>query len=317
VYSGQNESVPPERPDSHADWPTLPLASWIDTRDTLHMWLQIVGKVRLRSAPFLNHSWNTTLYVTARGLTTSPMPHGGRIFQIDLDFIDHRLQIAVSDGRTRSFALVPQSVAAFYDRLMGELERLDLPVRISPAPNEVADPIPFERDETHRAYDPDAVHRFWRILVQSDRVMQVFRGRFIGKASRPHFFWGAMDLAVTRFSGRTAPPHPGGIPHLPDRVAREAYSHEVSSCGFWPGTPPIDYPAFYAYAYPEPPGFGAASPGATEAFYSTDFREFILPYDAVRRVPSPDEALLSFLQSTYAAVADLGRWDRAALESAR
>jgi hypothetical protein len=199
---------------------------------------------------------------------------------------------------------------------MAELERLDLSVRISPGPNEVADPIPFARDETHRAYDADAVHRFWRILVQTDRVMKVFRGRFIGKSSPPHLFWGAMDLAVTRFSGRTAPAHPGGIPHLPDRVTREAYSHEVSSCGFWPGSAPIEYPAFYAYAYPEPSGFSGASAAPPGAFYSQDVREFILPYDVVRESASPDQALLSFMQSTYDAAADLGRWDRAALESA-
>jgi hypothetical protein len=300
--------------EAHPDWPALPLAEWIETRDTLHMWLQIVGKIRLRLAPFLNHSWNTTLYVTARGLTTSPMPHRGPVFQIDFDFLDHRLLVRSSDGQTGGFPLEAQSVAAFYARLMAELTRLGLPVRIWREPNEIPDPIPFDHDESHRAYDPDAVSRFWRILVQTDRVMKAFRGRFIGKCSPVHLFWGGMDLAVTRFSGRPAPEHPGGIPHLPDRVTREAYSHEVSSCGFWPGTGAVDYPAFYAYAYPEPAGFAEATVGPSGTFYSTDFREFILPYDRVRTSPSPHDVLLEFLQSTYAAAADLGRWDRGALE---
>ena len=299
------------------DWPPLELNDWIETRDTLHMWVQIVGKIRLRQMPWTNHSWHTTLYVTSRGLTTSPMPHGQREFQIDFDFADprdHRLAIQSTDGRVGGFPLEPQTVAAFYERLMGELARLDLPVRIALKPNEVADPIPFPKDEVHRSYDADAVHRFWRALVQVDRVMKAFRARFIGKVSPAHLFFGALDLAITRFSGRPAPPHPGGILNLPDRVTREAYSHEVSSCGFWAGTAPIDYPAFYAYAYPEPAGFGGTRVRPDAAFYSRDFKEFILPYREVRDARSPDDTLLEFFQSTYEAAAGLASWDRAALE---
>jgi uncharacterized protein DUF5996 len=295
-------------------WPALELHEWIATRDTLHMWLQIVGKVRLKQTPWINHSWHSTFYVTSRGLTTSPIPYGDREFQIDLDFIDHRLGISATDGRVGGFALEPQTVAAFYSRLMDELKRLALPVRIVAKPNEIPDPIPFRRDDVHRAYDADAVNRFWRMLVQAERVMTQFRARFIGKCSPVHLFWGAMDLAVTRFSGRPAPTHPGGIPNLPDRVTREAYSHEVSSCGFWSGTAPVDDAAFYAYAYPEPPGFAAAQVRPAGAFYSPEFREFILPYNRVRESSAPDETLLEFLQSTYVAAADLGKWDRSALE---
>jgi hypothetical protein len=296
-------------------WPALPQADWTDTRDTLHLWLQIVGKVRLAQTPPINHSWHTTLYVTSRGLTTSPIPHGERTFEIQLDFIDHRLSMATSDGRTAGLTLEPQTVASFYRRLMAALDSLGLPVRIVAKPNELPDPVlPFAADEQHRTYDAAEVNRFWRMLVQADRVLKVFRSRFIGKCSPVHLFWGAMDLAVTRFSGRTAPIHPGGIPNLPDRVTREAYSHEVSSCGFWPGSGPIDYPAFYAYAYPEPPGFADARAQPSNAFYSPDYREFILPYEAVRASPRPDEMLLEFLQSTYEAAADLAKWDRKALE---
>ena len=295
-------------------WPALELAGWIDTRDTLQLWLQIVGKVRLSQTPWINHSWHATLYVTARGLTTSPIPHGDREFQIDLDLIDHRLVIQSSDGGTGGFALAPQTVADFYARFMSELKRLGLPVKIASKPNEIADPIPFARDETHRSYDADAANRFWRILVQNDRVMKTFRARFIGKCSPIHLFWGAMDLAVTRFSGRRAPEHPGGIPNLPDTVTREAYSHEVSSCGFWSGTAPLDYPSYYAYAYPEPPGFSSAPIALDGAFYSQDFKEFILPYDRVRAARDPDRTLLEFLQHTYEAAANLAKWDRAALE---
>jgi len=296
-------------------WPALDLHEWVATRDTLHLWLQIIGKVRLALTPWINHSWHATLYVTSRGLTTSPIPHGDRIFQIDLDLIDHRLAVTASDGRRGGFPLEPQTVAVFYRRLMDELNRLDLPVRIVARPNEVPEAIPFPRDDVHADYDPEAAHRYWQTMVQVERVMGWFRARFIGKCSPIHLFWGAMDLAVTRFSGRSAPPHPGGVPNLPDRVTREAYSHEVSSCGFWTGTPPVDYPAFYAYAYPEPPGFADARVRPDGAFYSTDFREFILPYDRVRESSAPDEALLEFLQSTYEAAADLARWDRTALEA--
>ena len=298
----------------NTEWPKLGLNEWIATRDTLHMWLQVVGKIRLSQSPWINHSWHATHYVTARGLTTSPIPHGQRVFQIDFDFIDHRLTIASSDGRTGGFPLEAETVAAFHRRLHGQLDAMHLPVRIHPRPNEVPDPIAFADDELHRDYDPDAAQRFWRMLIQASRVMYGFRARFLGKCSPVHLFWGAMDLAVTRFSGRPAPVHPGGIPNLPDRVTREAYSHEVSSCGFWAGTPPIDYPAFYAYAYPEPQGFAEAAVQPDGAFYSSDFHEFILPYERVRESSTPDETLLAFLQSTYEAAARLGGWDRAALE---
>jgi hypothetical protein len=307
------DSTTPSRP-APSDWPPLPLHDWLDTRDTLHMWLQIAGKVRLRLAAPVNHSWHATFYLTSRGLTTSPIPHGSRSFQVDFDFVDHRLIVAADDGRSGGFALEPQPVAAFYARLMDELTRLELPVRISARPNEIPDAIPFRKDQTHRSYDADAVHRFWLALAQADRVLKIFRSRFIGKCSPVHLFWGAMDLAVTRFSGRPAPEHPGGIPNLPDRVTREAYSHEVSSCGFWPGTSPIDYPAFYAYAYPQPAGFAEGRVRPDTAFFSKDFGEFILPYNRVRESSDPDSMLLEFLQSTYELAADLGHWDRAALE---
>ena len=296
-------------------WPSLPLEAWTDTYLTLHMWTQIVGKIRLAQSPWLNHSWHVTLYVTPRGLSTSPIPHGSRTFQIDFDFVDHQLTIQSSDGLTGAFQLQPQSVAAFYERLMGVLGELDLRVRISKRPNEVTNPIPFDRDETHKAYDPEYANRFWRVLVQADRVMKQFRARFIGKCSPVHFFWGSPDLAVTRFSGRRAPEHPGGVPNLPDWVTREAYSHEVSSCGFWPGGGSTSYPAFYAYAYPEPTGFEGVQVKPDGAFYSRDLREFLLPYDRVRESSSPDETLLEFLQTTYEAAATLGRWDRSALET--
>jgi hypothetical protein len=295
-------------------WPALPLDAWRDTYATLHLWTQIVGKIRMAQGPRLNHSWHSTLYVTSSGLTTSPIPHGGRTFQIDFDFLRHRLVVQASDGAAGGFALEPQSVASFYAKVRQQLDALGLRVSIRPVPNEVADPIPFDRDDVHAAYDPESAHRFWQVLVQADRVLRVFRSRFIGKVSPVHYFWGAPDLAVTRFSGRVAPVHPGGIPNLPDVVTREAYSHEVSSCGFWPGGGAVDYPAFYAYAYPEPAGFADAPVSPPDAFYSRDMREFILPYDAVRTSSSPDDTLLAFLQSTYEAAATLGTWDRAALE---
>jgi hypothetical protein len=295
-------------------WPALPLQEWADSCATLHMWTQIVGKVRLRESPPINHGWHSTLYVTARGLTTSPIPHGTRTFEIDFDFIDHALTIQTSDGGTERIKLEPQTVAAFYRRLMDALGRLGINVHIHSKPNEVPDPIPFERDEVHRAYDADYVNRYWRALVQSDRVFKQFRSRFIGKCSLVHLFWGALDLAVTRFSGRPAPEHPGGIPNLPDRVTREAYSHEVSSCGFWAGSGPIQFPAYYAYAYPAPPGFNQARVRPDAAHYNNEMGEFILPYDAVREAADPDRTLLEFLQSTYEAAADLARWDRASLE---
>jgi Family of unknown function (DUF5996) len=295
-------------------WPALPLEAWGDTNATLHMWTQIVGKIRLRESPPINHSWSSTLYVTPRGLTTGSIPHGLRTFRIDFDFIGHALVVDVSDGRTGRVPLAPQTVAAFYRRVMDTLQALGIDVRIHGRPNEVPDPIPFDRDEVHGAYDPDYANRFWRCLVQADRVLTRFRSRFIGKCSPVHFFWGAMDLAVTRFSGRTAPQHPGGIPYLPDRVTREAYSHEVSSAGFWAGGGALPYPLFYSYAYPEPPGFAEARGGPSQAFYSSELREFILPYEAVRTAADPDELLLEFLQATYEAAADRAQWDRAALE---
>ncbi len=298
-------------------WPDLPLAAWSDTCATLHRWLQIVGKIRHTQGPRLNHCWSDTLYVTARGLTTSPIRFGTRTFDIHFDFIDHRLGIQTGEGRTAAVELRPQSVAEFYGRLFEELGRLGLDIRIHAVPNEVADPIPFAQDKTHASYDPDYANRFWRLLAQSDRVFKSFRARFIGKCSPVHFFWGAPDLAVTRFSGRPAPEHPGGVPGLPDPVTRDAYSHEVSSAGFWPGGGPFPHPAFYAYAYPEPSGFADAKVRPGEASYNRDMREFLLPYDAVRLAPSADEMLLSFLQSTYEAAADLGGWDRKSLERSR
>jgi hypothetical protein len=298
-------------------WPDIPLPTWQDTFSTLHLWTQIVGKVRLSRTPWLNHSWHATFYVTSRGLTTSPIPYGTKTFELEFDFISHHLVIRTSDGRGDEIPLGPQTVAAFYRSLMEALRRLDLEVRISPKPSEIVDPIPFAQDEVHRSYDAEYVNRYWRALVQVDRVLKIFRTRFIGKASPVHYFWGAGDLAVTRFSGRRAPEHPGGIPNLPDWVTREAYSHEVSSCGFWPGGGAIDYPAFYSYAYPETHGFADARVEPADAFYNRDYREFILPYDRVARAASPDDTLLGFLQSTYEAAATLGGWDRAALETER
>lgn len=295
-------------------WPSLPLEAWSDTLATLHLWLQIVGKIRLTQSPWVNHSWHVTLYVTPTGLTTSPIPHGARAFQIDFDFIAHRLVIETSDGERRDLPLEPQSVAAFYGRLMDEMRALDLHVKIHKRPNEIPDVIPFDEDEAHAAYDPEYAQRFWRVLVQTDRVFKAFRAGFIGKCSPVHFFWGGPDLAVTRFSGRRAPKHPGGIPNLPDWVTQEAYSHEVSSCGFWAGGGPVPHPVFYAYAYPEPAGFAGAPVRPDGAFYHPDLREFVLPYDVVRKSPSPDETLLEFLQTTYEAASNLARWDRAALE---
>lgn len=285
-------------------WPALPYEAWKDTCATLHMCLQIAGKVRLVQSPPANHQWHVALYVTARGLTTLAMPHGTRVFQIDFDFIDHRVLVSTSDGATRSVRLEAQPVAAFYAKLMAAMDELGVPVRIRKKPNEVPEAIPFDRDEVHHAYDPEYAQRFWRALAQADRVFKAFRGRFRGKCSPVHFFWGSVDLAVTRFSGRPAPAHPGGIPNMPDRVMREAYSHECSSCGFWPGGERYPQPMFYSYAYPEPPGFKEARAGYDEAM-----GEYVLPYDAVRAASSPDDVLLEFLQSTYDAAAKLGRWE--------
>lgn len=296
-------------------WPPLPFADWRDTYATLHLWSQVVGKVRLMQSPWTNHSWHVTLYVTARGLTTSPIPHGTRTFSIDFDFIDHRLLIATSDGSARTLPLRPQSVAEFYAAVMAALADLEVPVRIHTMPNEIPDAIPFEQDRQHAAYDAPAVTRFWRALIQVDRVFKTFRARFAGKCSPVHFFWGSFDLAVTRFSGRAAPPHPGGVPHMPDWVAREAYSQEVSSAGFWPGSVSAPEAVFYSYAYPEPTGYRDVAVPPREARFDQTLGEFVLPYDAVRTSANPDETLLDFLQGTYDAAADRAHWDRAALET--
>jgi len=295
-------------------WPRLPLAEWQDTYATLHMWLQIVGKVRLARAPMLNHWWQVTLYATTRGLTTSPIPYGNSSFEISFDFLDHQLLVQTSEDAVRTLPLVPRSVADFYGELMATLRGLGLDVKIRPQPAEVPDPIPFDQDHRHRSYDPDQAQRFWQVLRQSDRVLQRFRSGFMGKCSPVHFFWGSFDHAVTRFSGRPAPPHPGGVPNMADWVTRLAYSHEVSSCGFWPGGGPVPEPVYYAYAYPEPEGFRDYPVRPQAAYYSNDLREFLLPYEAVRQAADPDAMLLEFAQSTYEAAADLAGWDRGALE---
>jgi Family of unknown function (DUF5996) len=304
--------TPPNRP-ADAAWPSLPFIEWRETCETLHMWTQIVGKTRLAQAPMINHWWQSPLYVTSRGLTTSPIPYGERTFQVDFDFIDHELRIGTSGGAAHSFALRPQSVADFYREFMAGLRSLDIEVNILTTPSEVENPIPFERDTEHAAYDGEQAHRFWLALTRADRVMQQFRSRFIGKCSPVHFFWGGFDLAVTRFSGRRAPEHPS-VPNTPDFVVREAYSHEVSSAGFWPGSAAAPEPVFYSYAYPEPEGFAGWRAEPDEAYYSPEMKEFILPYEVVRRAKEPELTLMRFLQSTYEAAADLGKWDRAALE---
>jgi hypothetical protein len=295
-------------------WPALPLEAWQKTSETLHLWFQVVGKVRLKQSPWINHSWHATLYVTPTGLTTSGIACGEHGFEIRFDFRRHLLEVQVSDGSEGSFALEPMAVATFYRKLMTMLKDLGVPVAIYHRPNEVADSIPFEDDEVHRSYDPEYANRFWRVLLQADRVFKIFRARFIGKCSPVHFFWGSADLAVTRFSGRLAPEHPGGIPNLPDWITREAYSHEVCSAGFWWGGPGLPYPMFYSYSYPEPEGYKGAAVQPKEAFHHAELGEFVLPYDAVRLAQSPDDALLAFLQSTYEAAARFGHWDRQALE---
>jgi hypothetical protein len=296
-------------------WPALPYGAWKDTCATLHLWTQIVGKVRLAQTPWVNHSWHVPLYVTARGLTTSSIPYGARSFQIDFDFLDHVLWVRSSDGHSRQLILRPMCVGDFYTEFFMMLSGLGLAVRINTMPNEIADAIPFPDDDVHRSYDADAVTRFWRILVATHDVLAHFRSAFLGKVSPVHFFWGSFDLAVTRFSGRRAPPHPGGVPNLPDAVAREAYSHECSSAGFWPGGGGVvEEPAFYSYAYPAPDGFSEVTVKPEAAYFHGTLGEFILPYEAVRNAPAPERMLMDFLQSTYDAAADLGRWDRAALE---
>ncbi len=293
-------------------WPALPIDAWSDTCATLQLWMQIVGKIRLALTPPINHTWNVTLHPTIRGVTTSPMWCGDRMLQVDFDFLQHALRIATDAGDERTIRLEPMSVAAFYKRVMDALASVGATVKIWPKPSEVADPIPFEQDQVHHSYDPEYAQRFWRVLLQVARVFTEFRSRFRGKVSPVHLFWGALDLACTRFSGRTAPEHQS-MPGLPDRVTRDAYSHEVSSCGFWPGAPGVEA-MFYSYAYPEPPGYASHRIEPPIASYSNDFGEFVLPYEAMRQSPDPDAALLDFLQSTYEAAANLGHWDRGALE---
>ena len=297
------------------EWPELPYAAWKDTCETLHLWTQMVGKIRLVQTPWLNHSWHVPLYVTARGLTTSPIPYRELPIEIDFDFIDHVLWIRTSDGNFRQLMLRPMPVAEFYIDLFVAMGELGLDVRIRTMPCEIAGAVPFDQDDRHGAYDRDYAGRFWRILLSAHQVLAHFRTGFLGKASPVHFFWGSFDLAVTRFSGRPAPLHRGGVPHLPNSVAREAYSHEVSSAGFWPGGGgPVDFAAFYSYAYPAPNDFAQASVRPDEAFFSQDLGEFILPYEVVRTARDPKSTLMAFLQTTYDAAADLGRWDRAALD---
>lgn len=293
-------------------WPDLSFAAWADTLATFHRWTQVIGKIRLKMAPMVNHWWQVPLYVTSRGMTTSPIPFRSRIFQIDFDLVDHQMRIGTDSGDNRIIALRPMAVAEFYRETMEALHSLGIEVRIWTTPVEIPDRTPFEQDDRHTSYDREYVHRFWRVLLQADRVMKQFRSGFIGKVSPVHFFWGAFDVAVSRFSGRRAPEHPGA-PNMARFVAVEAYSHEVSSCGFWPGNG-LNMPAFYAYFYPEPKGFRKAPVQPSEAYYNEQLREFVLPYDAVRSAEFPDEKLLAFFRSTYDAGANLGKWDRASLE---
>jgi len=304
-----------EQPDkADGAWPELPFASLQPTAETLRLWTQIVGKARLARTPWLNHSWHATLRVSARGLTTGLIPHGAFGFEMEFDFIASALVIGATDGGERRIPLQAGTVAGFHAAVLQALTELGVATRIDGAPNEIEDPVPFARDTRSRAYDPAVARSFWLARVQIDRVFSRFRTRFLGKCSPVHFFWGSFDLAVTRFSGRRAPTHPGGVPHLPDAVAREAYSHEVSSAGFWPGGGGVEEPCFYAYAYPAPAGFADAPLAPAGARFDPALGEFLLPYECVRRAPDPDAALTAFLQTTYEAAADLARWDRAALE---
>jgi hypothetical protein len=299
---------------SNEAWPALPYAAWKDTLATLQLWTQIAGKVRLSLTPWLNHSWHVTLYVTARGLSTGLIPLGARSLELEFDFLDHVLWLRTSEGHFRQIMLKPVSVAEFYDDVLVALRELGVAVRINEMPNEIADAVRFSDDRAHAAYDPAAVGRFHRVLLRSHDVLAHFRTGFLGKSSPVHFFWGSFDLAVTRFSGRAAPPHPGGVPRLPDAVTREAYSHEVSSAGFWPGGGAVDFPAYYSYAYPAPAGFSESRVAPRAAYWSKELGEFILPYDAVRAANDPALELMAFLRSTYEAAAELAKWDRAALE---
>ena len=301
-------------PAAQEEWPPLPFDEWEDTLATLHRWTQMVGKTRLALAPMTNHWWQVTLYLTARGLTTSPMPVGQRTVEIEFDFLDHVLAARTSDGASRRMRLAPRSVADFHREYRTLLRSLDVEAKIWPVPVEMPEAVPFTDDVVHASYDAGAAHRCFRVLAQADRVLKEFRGGFLGKCSPVHFWWGGFDLSCTRFSGPRAPPHPGGLPNLADRVTREAYSHECVSAGWWPGGGVLREPAFYAYAYAEPAGLSAAAIRPREAYYHRELREFILPYDALRTAARPDEMLLAFLQSTYDAAADLLGWDRAALE---
>lgn len=302
-----SESTTPAR-----QWPSLRVDDWTATRDTLHMWAQIVGKIRLRHMPLINHWWQVTLYVSPRGLTTGAIPTRGALFDMEFDFIDHVLLIRHSDGGRGSVALEPKSVAAFYEETLAALDRLGIESLIAPSPNEVTHAIPFAEDYEHTSYDAQAARLFWQQLVQAQRVIAEFRASFVGKVSPVHFFWGAMDLACTRFSGRLAPLHPGGAPNCPDYVMAEGYSGELSSCGFWPGGGQEG--AFYSYAYPQPDGFAEYPVEPEGAYFSESHGEFLLPYEVARAAEDPDRAVIRFLQTTYEAAADLGRWDRAALE---
>ena len=301
-----------------ADWPALPFTEWADTQTTLHRWIQCIGKTRLAFSPRQNHWWHSALYLTSRGLTTSPMPSGPATFEVELDFIDHQLRVRTSAGAGAAMRLVPMSVADFYRRYLELLRQAGITVRLRPVPMELSDVLPLDQDATHASYDAAAVRRCWEILVRADTVLKRWRGWFLGKSSPSHFWWGAFDLACTRFSGRPAPRHPGGVPNCPDFVTREAYSHECASVGWWPGTAGIlEEPAFYAYAYPEPDGYRDARIAPTDAYYHKTFREWILPYEAVRSAENPERLLMSFSESTYRAAADLAGWDRAALERHR
>lgn len=295
-------------------WPALPFEALGPTAETVQLWTQIVGKVRLARTPWVNHAWHVTLYVSARGLTTSLIPNGPAGLELEFDFIDHALAVRVTDGGERRIALASGQIASFYREVLDALAALGAPTEIVGLPNELPTATPFADDHAHRTYDPGIANAFWRALVQTNRVFLRFRSRFLGKVSPVHFFWGAADLAVTRFSGRRAPLHPGGVPHLPDAVTREAYSHEVSSAGFWPGEARLGGPCFYSYAYPAPAGFAAARVGPADARFDETLGEFLLPYAAVRAAADPDQALLSFMQDTYEAAADLASWDRAGLE---
>jgi len=297
----------------NTDWPELNYADWADTLATLHRWTQIAGKMRLALASPVNHWWHVPLYLTARGLTTSPMPHGEHVYELGFDFIDHMFVAACSDGGLRVVRLEPKPTAQFWREAMQAMAEIGLKVKIRPQPSEIPDAEPLDRDETHRSYDPDYAARFWRVLSLSERVMTAFRGRYLGKSSPVHFFWGSFDLAVTRFSGREAPLHPGS-PLMPDWITREGYSHEQASAGFWPGGPASGQAVFYAYAYPEPEGLKEATVLPAAARFEPAMGEFLLPYDEVRASADPEAMLTDFLQSTYAATADLGGWDRAALE---